>query len=92
MDVLTRHGAVAIPDAAARNLHTSARPRALRLPLPGYKSDVERPRVILMVAPSIARLISIHAVAHTQDGSRNSRAIVAASDEPRSIRKRTRMS
>lgn len=31
-----------------------------------------RPRVIHNVAPSIAMLVGIHAVAHTHDGSRNS--------------------
>jgi hypothetical protein len=50
-----------------------------------------RRRVIHSVAPSIATLMSIHDVAHTQDGSRKIRAIVAASNWPRSIRKRTRM-
>ena len=52
----------------------------------------QRSRVINSVAPSIATLVSIHAVAHTQDGSRKSPAIVSASDWPRSIRNRTRMS
>ena len=40
----------------------------------------DSPRVIHRVAPSIATLMSIHDMAHTQDGSRKSRAIVAASD------------
>ena len=39
-----------------------------------------RARVVHNVAASIATLMSIHDVAHTQDGSRKSRAIVAASD------------
>jgi hypothetical protein len=39
-----------------------------------------RPRVVQSVAPSMATLMSIHVVAHTQDGSRKSRAMVAASD------------
>jgi hypothetical protein len=51
-----------------------------------------RARVIHSVAASIATLMSIHDVAHTQDGSRKSRAIVAASDWRRSMKNRTRMS
>jgi hypothetical protein len=57
-----------------------------------HRWSTVRPRVIHNVALSIATLMSIHDAAHTQDGSRKSRAIVAASDWPRSIRNRTRMS
>src|SRR5262245_3430235 len=49
-------------------------------------------RVTLSVQTNIATLIAIHAAAHSHSGSRNSRAIVAASERPRSTRNRTRMS
>ena len=48
----------------------------------GASRAQRRVRVIQSVAPSMPTASSIHAVAHSQAGSRNSVAIVAASDGP----------